>query len=120
MHPSAHAHQRIMQRHLSYASLGGFDDPLTLPVHYLQQKFPNIQHQLQHTFTIPSKLIYMPECVDDRPKGVRPVPYPSFTAMVGGNSDFCGLSEQQYKELGGIEYRALSALLWTVPMVSDR
>ncbi|ETW82185.1 hypothetical protein HETIRDRAFT_154705 [Heterobasidion irregulare TC 32-1] len=116
LNSQTHTHQRMTQRHLSSASLGGFGDPLTLPVHYWQQKFPTIRHQLQRTFTIPSESIYTPEGADDRPEGVRPVPYLSFTATVGGNSDFRGLSEQQYKELGGVEYRALSALLWIVPM----
>ena len=120
LHSSDHAHRTTTQRHLSYTSLGGYDDPLTLPLHYLTQRFPNIRHQLQRTFTIPAESIYTPEGADDRPEGARPVPYLSFSATVGRNSDFRRLSERQYEELGGVEYRALSALMWIVPMVSDR
>lgn len=52
------------------------------------------------------------------PPGARPVSYLSFNARVGHNSRFIGLSEDDYEELGGVEYRALIVLLWTVSGVS--
>ena len=46
-----------------------------------------------------------------------PVPYVSFDAVVGHNSSFESLTEEQLEELGGVEFRALNALLWIVGIV---
>ena len=53
------------------------------------------------------------------PTGARVVPYVSFDAIVGRNSTFHRLNSEQRDELGGIEYRALKALLWIVGAVSN-
>ena len=45
------------------------------------------------------------------------VPYLSFPTIVGRNSVFHGLTEDQLEELGGIEFRALNMLMWAVPLV---
>ena len=47
----------------------------------------------------------------------RAVPYISFDAVVGHNSSFISLTEEQLEELGGVEFRALNALLWIVGIV---
>jgi hypothetical protein len=47
----------------------------------------------------------------------RAVPYVSFNAIVGPNSTFEELTEEQLEELGGVEFRALNALLWIVGTV---
>jgi hypothetical protein len=47
----------------------------------------------------------------------RAVPYVSFDAVVGHNSSFVSLTEEQLEELGGVEFRALNALLWIVGIV---
>lgn len=47
----------------------------------------------------------------------RAVPYVSFDAVVGPNSTFDELTEEQLEELGGVEFRALNALLWIVGIV---
>ncbi|KAF8608135.1 TrkH-domain-containing protein [Ceratobasidium sp. AG-I] len=44
----------------------------------------------------------------------REVPYISFNALVGRNSQFHDLSQEEQEELGGVEYRALGALLWII------
>lgn len=54
--------------------------------------------------------------VDGAPS--KEVPYISFSAVVGRNSHFHDLTEEQMEELGGIEYRALKALLYIVAGVS--
>ncbi|TFY80691.1 hypothetical protein EWM64_g3316 [Hericium alpestre] len=46
--------------------------------------------------------------------GARVVPYISFDAVVGRNSVFQHLTNEQIEELGGVEFRALTALLWIV------
>ncbi|KAF5393461.1 hypothetical protein D9757_000476 [Collybiopsis confluens] len=48
------------------------------------------------------------------PPGAKIVSYFSFDAVVGRNSAFPLLSDEQMDELGGVEYRALYALLWIV------
>ena len=45
------------------------------------------------------------------------VPYLSFPTIVGRNSVFHDLTEDQLEELGGIEFRALNMLMWAVPLV---
>lgn len=42
-------------------------------------------------------------------------PYFSFSTTVGRNSFFHTLSQKHQDEIGGVEYRALNALLWIVP-----
>ena len=42
----------------------------------------------------------------------------TFNAMVGRNSKFYSLSDEHLEELGGVEFRALNALLWILPLVS--
>ena len=49
----------------------------------------------------------------------RAVPYVSFDAVVGHNSSFEELTEEQLEELGGVEFRALNALLWIVGIVGS-
>jgi hypothetical protein len=46
--------------------------------------------------------------------GSKTVPYISFDAVVGRNSMFHLLTNEQLEELGGVEYRALNALLFIV------
>lgn len=44
----------------------------------------------------------------------QPMPYLSWQPTVGRNSFFVNLTEEQREELGGIEYRALKTLAWTL------
>ncbi|KAG8830789.1 low affinity potassium transporter [Serendipita sp. 399] len=48
-------------------------------------------------------------------QNTKQVPYFSFSAIVGRNSAFHGLTEEELYELGGVEYRALSLLSTLVP-----
>lgn len=43
------------------------------------------------------------------------VPYLTFDAVVGKNSAFNDLSDEELEELGGVELRALNLLSWAVP-----
>ena len=49
----------------------------------------------------------------------RAVSYLSFDAVVGINSSFESLTKEQLEELGGVEFRALNALLWIVGIVGS-
>lgn len=48
---------------------------------------------------------------------VKVVPYLSFPTIVGRNSVFHDLTDDQLEEIGGIEFRALNMLMWAVPLV---
>ena len=42
----------------------------------------------------------------------------TFNAMVGRNSKFYSLTDDHLEELGGVEFRAINALLWVIAVVS--
>lgn len=46
----------------------------------------------------------------------RFAPYLTFDATVTGNSHFHNLTSAQRRELGGVEYRALTMLCWLIPL----
>ncbi|KAJ8486784.1 hypothetical protein ONZ51_g4604 [Trametes cubensis] len=75
--------------------------------------FPQLERKLTRTITIPRTRTIASER-GTLPPGTRPVPYISFEAVVGRNSVFQSLTREQLEELGGVEYRALTALLWIV------
>jgi hypothetical protein len=91
-------------------------------MNYLYHLFPSFKQKLHRTLTAPlSPVLFVPDQVLDQaevPLGARPVSYLSFYARVGHNSRFIGLSDDDREELGGVEYRALSVLLWIVSGVS--
>lgn len=78
--------------------------------------FPNLKRTLTRTVTMP-RTQTIASAVGGAP-GAIPKPYISFEAVVGRNSAFQRLSSEQLEELGGVEYRGLSALLWIVGGVS--
>lgn len=75
--------------------------------------FPNLRRKLTRTVTIPMTTSLVSQR-DNVPAGAKSVPYISFDAIVGRNSAFHLLTHEQMEELGGVEYRALNALLWIV------
>ena len=78
--------------------------------------FPKLERKLTRTITIPRTRTLASER-GAVPPGSRPVPYITFEAVVGRNSVFQALTGEQLEELGGVEYRALTALLWIVALV---
>ena len=78
--------------------------------------FPNLERKLTRTVTIPRTQTIASVRGAVQP-GIRPVPYITFEAVVGRNSVFHALTREQTEELGGVEYRALTALLWIVGAV---
>ena len=97
---------------------GGFPNPLTWFIYLLNRFFPSLKRNVRRTFTIPRTPLSLAPEQGEIPQGARPVPYFRFPARVGHNSRFIGLSDDNYEELGGVEYRALTALLWIVSGVS--
>ncbi|KAI5982488.1 TrkH-domain-containing protein [Pisolithus albus] len=114
-----------------YKGFGGFPMPHQILGRFLGRLFPKAKVRLHRTMTIPvttslaggSVLSHGrrgSHVVHDR--GVsdadasKPATYISFRATVGHNSAFRALTNEQLEELGGVEYRALNALLWLVAM----
>ncbi len=76
--------------------------------------FPNFKRQLTRTVTIPRTQTITSQRAGYVAPGATAVPYISFEAVVGRNSAFERLTTEELEELGGVEYRGLSALLWIV------
>ncbi|KAG1782036.1 cation transport protein-domain-containing protein [Suillus placidus] len=112
---------------------GGFPMPHELLGMLFGWLFPNIKNRLKRTVTIPvtttltggglGRTMSGAASVPGRPahggsisakEGTKPVTYISFDAIVGRNSAFHFSTNEQLEELGGVEYRALNALLWLV------
>ncbi|RPD56080.1 TrkH-domain-containing protein [Lentinus tigrinus ALCF2SS1-7] len=97
---------------------GGFPGPRQLLSRIISKLSPRFKNRLKRTLTVPRTETLVPRSGGAvmAPGGpVKPVPYLSFSAIVR-NSTFHGLSEENIEELGGVEYRALSALLWIIPL----
>lgn len=89
--------------------------------------FPRVANRLRRTVTIPTttalsggelgRTASKPGAPGEIPEGSKAVSYLSFDAIVGRNSAFRMLTNEQLEELGGVEYRGLNALLWLVALV---
>ena len=107
---------------------GGFPMPHELAGTLFLRLFPGAVNRLRRTVTIPvttalaggelGRTASISGAARNVPEGSKPVPYISFDAVVGRNSAFQMLTNEQLEELGGVEYRGLNALLWLVALVS--
>ena len=97
---------------------GGFPNPLTWSINLLHHLFPSLKRKVRRTLTVPLTPVLLAPDQGKIPQGARAVPYFRVPTRVGHNSRFIGLSDDNYEELGGVEYRALTALLWIVSGVS--
>ncbi|TFY79418.1 hypothetical protein EWM64_g4595 [Hericium alpestre] len=96
-------------------SFGGFGDAIKIANRAFKRFMPKTHARLERKMTMPvvSRLV---SNRGDAPAGARAVSYLSFEAHVGRNSRFHGLSDEDCEELGGVEFRALTALVWIVPL----
>lgn len=80
-----------------------------------------LHKKVKRTVTMPRVATLLPADTIHTSQGpheaVRIVPYLSFPTIVGRNSAFHDLTEDQLEEIGGIEFRALNMLMWAVPLV---
>lgn len=99
------------------SGFGGFPMPHEIGKRLFQKAFPERAKTLTQTLTMPRtntigrRGTIIPD-VQKEPE--KEVPYISFAAVVGRNSRFTGLTDEQMEELGGVEYRALRVLMWIV------
>jgi hypothetical protein len=94
---------------------GGFPMPHKLLTALFSRLFPKVRERLQRTLTVP--LTTTLNSQGDHTASTKSAPYISFHAVVGRNSVFYSLTDEQLDELGGVEYRALNALLWLLAVV---
>lgn len=99
------------------ANFGGFPGPRQILSRLIRRFFPGVHRQLTRTLTIPRTTTIT--SMQGNMERARAVPYISFDAVVGHNSSFEELTEEQLEELGGVEFRALNALLWIVGIVGS-
>ena len=101
------------------SGFGGFPTPFQIAKGLIQQLAPKASLSLGKTFTMPrtNTLTGRGTMSADGAEG-KEVPYISFSAIVGRNSRFTDLTDEQKDELGGVEYRALRILLYVVIGVS--
>ncbi|PPQ63028.1 hypothetical protein CVT24_005974, partial [Panaeolus cyanescens] len=92
---------------------GGFPAPWTMLMLVISRLFPTVRERFSRTMTIPVTTSLVPGHVTRSPDE-KAAPYLSFGTTVGRNSAFHRLTKDQLAEVGGVEYRALNALLCLV------
>ncbi|KAI0263834.1 cation transport protein-domain-containing protein [Gloeopeniophorella convolvens] len=113
MHRSGTTHTyRSSAQRAKHSDFGGFPMPQDIILRLIRRFLPGIQRHLTRTVTMPRTTTIT--SIGGNTEGARAVPYISFDAVVGRNSVFKSLETEQLEELGGVEYRALNALLWIV------
>ncbi|KAF7782717.1 hypothetical protein Agabi119p4_2093 [Agaricus bisporus var. burnettii] len=94
---------------------GGFPMPFAILNSIISKLFPRFQRHLSRAVTMPATTSFVStQTAQPMPPHAKAVPYISFNAIVGRNSEFRNLTNDQLEELGGIEYRALNVLLWLI------
>lgn len=102
-----------LPKRTKHSGFGGFPMPHEILKSIFHHFFPKLEHQLTRTLTMPRTRTIASQH-GTAPPGADRVTYISFEAVVGRNSAFHSLTEEQLDELLGVEYRALTALLWIV------
>lgn len=101
---------------------GGFPGPIDVITGAVKRLLPDqLEQRVQQVVTMPrtETLISQLNAAGGSVGGqARTVPYLRFDTVVGRNSVFHDLTQEKLEELGGVEYRALTALLWIVGAVS--
>ncbi|KAI0250923.1 cation transport protein-domain-containing protein [Lactifluus subvellereus] len=99
-------------RRAARANFGGFPGPRDIISRLIHRFLPSVHRQLTRTVTMPRTTTIT--SVRGNTGGAKAVRYISFDAVVGHNSVFKSLTDEQLEELGGVEFRALNTLLWIV------
>ncbi|KAI6163432.1 cation transport protein-domain-containing protein [Pisolithus thermaeus] len=129
--PRSDGYLELPQSQSVYRNFGGFPMPHQILGRFLGRLFPKAKVRLHKTMTIPVTTsltggsilshgrrgsLAAPDRDISAADASKPTAYISFRATVGRNSAFHALTNEQLEELGGVEYRALNALLWLVAM----
>jgi hypothetical protein len=102
------------------SGFGGFPTPFELLKMLIDRFFPKAAMTVSRTMTMPrtNSIAGRGTINSGITEDQKEVPYISFSAVVGRNSRFHDLTEEQMDELGGVEYRGLRVLLYIVIAVS--
>ncbi|KAL4252407.1 Potassium transport protein [Abortiporus biennis] len=109
-----HASHHTQPRRSKHSGFGGFPMPHEIISRLFRKFFPKLERKLTRTITMPRTQTLASQRGYPASPGARPVSYITFEAVVGPNSKFERLTREQLDELGGVEYRGLTALLWIV------
>ncbi|KAK0195856.1 cation transport protein-domain-containing protein [Armillaria mellea] len=112
IHATTHTH-RSNRTPTKHSGFGGFPMPHEILGSLINWFFPKFKRRLTRTVTEPVSTTIASQR-GTTPTTAKTVPYISFDAVVGHNSSFPYLTSSELEELGGVEYRALTALLWIV------
>ncbi len=93
---------------------GGFPGPVQLLLRLFRALFPGLERRLVRTVTLPRTQTLQSAGVGTVGGEGKLQRYLTFDAVVGRNSRFHLLTDEHLRELGGVEFRALTALLWIV------
>jgi Trk-type K+ transport system membrane component len=98
------------------SGFGGFPSPFELIRMAIDRFFPKASMKVTRTMTMPrtNSIAGRGTINSGMAEETKEVPYISFSAVVGRNSRFHDLTEEQMDELGGVEYRGLRVLLYIV------
>jgi hypothetical protein len=108
-------HPTLTQHPTMHSQYGGFPMPHQILGSLFHKFFPKLQKKLKRSVTYPAITTITSKHGGTRDAGgSKVVPYITFDAVVGHNSTFHLLTNEQLEELGGVEYRALNALLYIV------
>jgi len=118
-HATGHTHFSVRPENNMTRGFGGFPSPFSIVKSLVGWLCPRVKHTVSRTMTMPATMSLTPNRVGVH-AGKKQVPYISFEAVVGRNSAFHLLTKDQLEEIGGVEYRALNALLWIVALVRLR
>jgi hypothetical protein len=104
------------------SGFGGFPTPFELLRMGIDRFFPKASMTVSRTMTMPrtNSIAGRGTINSGMAEETKEVPYISFSAVVGRNSRFHDLTEEQMDELGGVEYRGLRVLLYIVSGVRPR
>ncbi|KIM40298.1 hypothetical protein M413DRAFT_176376 [Hebeloma cylindrosporum] len=108
------SHHSVRPESSMTRDFGGFPSPFSIIRSLVGWMFPQVKTTLTRTMTMPATMSLTPSRAGASVVGKKQVPYISFDAVVGRNSAFHLLTSEQLDEIGGVEYRALNALLWIV------
>lgn len=110
-HVTSHTYKSNRSKHRGF---GGFPMPHEIVHGMFSRFFPSFKRKLTRSVTMPHSTTLASIRGDGLSAGDRSVNYITFSATVGRNSVFRDLSDEQARELGNVELRALGALLWIV------
>lgn len=109
--PGQALHRTMTKKRVT--GLGGFPSPFDFALSLIEM---SALRRRTHVPAQRTMTMTRPLSDNDQDTTTKFAPYLTFDALVTGNSHFRNLTSAQRRELGGVEYRALSLLSWLIPV----